>query len=105
MRKNRDEEDDLLDDRDLSDDENGMHMPPMDGSEAFHQVVKDMLVNGHQVKTAGVTTTIVLMLDVPPTLVRKCQDFFLVQAVLVFLVVTRYHSVPNAGRFVRSYSM
>ena len=47
----RDEEDDLLDDRDLSDDENGnggMQMAAMDGSEAFHQVVKDMLLNGHQ---------------------------------------------------------
>ncbi|CAM9714743.1 unnamed protein product [Ascophyllum nodosum] len=46
----RDEEDDLLDDRDLSDDESGMMhlMPPMDGSEAFHQVVKEMLMNGHQ---------------------------------------------------------
>lgn len=39
-----------MDDRDLSDDENGMQMPAMDGSEAFHQVVKDMLVNGHQVR-------------------------------------------------------
>lgn len=46
---NRDEEDDLLDGRDLSDDENAMQMPPMDGSEAFHQVVKEMLLNGHQV--------------------------------------------------------
>lgn len=48
----RDEEDDLLDDRDLSDDENGnggLQMAAMDGSEAFHQVVKDMLLNGHQV--------------------------------------------------------
>ncbi|CAM9472599.1 unnamed protein product [Ectocarpus sp. 13 AM-2016] len=46
----RDEEDDLLDDRDLSDDENGglQVMAAMDGSEAFHQVVKDMLLNGHQ---------------------------------------------------------
>ncbi|CAM9406476.1 unnamed protein product, partial [Hapterophycus canaliculatus] len=45
----RDEEDDLLDDRDLSDDESGHGlMAAMDGSEAFHQVVKDMLLNGHQ---------------------------------------------------------
>ncbi|CAB1104374.1 unnamed protein product [Ectocarpus sp. CCAP 1310/34] len=46
----RDEEDDLLDDRDLSDDESGglQVMAAMDGSEAFHQVVKDMLLNGHQ---------------------------------------------------------
>lgn len=51
----RDEEDDLLDDRGLSDDENGnggLQMAAMDGSEAFHQVVKDMLVNGHQVTSA-----------------------------------------------------
>lgn len=46
--KNRDE-DDLIDERDGSDDENAM-MPAMDGSEAFHQVVKDMLMNGHQVR-------------------------------------------------------
>lgn len=46
-----DEEDDLLDDRDLSDDEKGMmRVPQMDGSEAFHQVVKEMLLNGHQVR-------------------------------------------------------
>lgn len=41
-----------MDDRDLSDDENGnggLQMAAMDGSEAFHQVVKDMLLNGHQV--------------------------------------------------------
>lgn len=53
----RDEEDDLLDDRDLSDDENGnggLQMVAMDGSEAFHQVVKDMLLNGHQVTSNAV---------------------------------------------------
>lgn len=39
-----------MDDRDLSDDESGHGlMAAMDGSEAFHQVVKDMLLNGHQV--------------------------------------------------------
>lgn len=40
----------MLDDRDMSDDENAVRMPAMDGSEAFHQVVKDMLLNGHQAR-------------------------------------------------------
>lgn len=53
----RDEEDDLLDDREMSDDENAM-VPAMDGSEAFHQVVKEMLMNGHQVKQNETTHSI-----------------------------------------------
>lgn len=40
-----------MDERELSDDEKGMiEVPAMDGSEAFHQVVKEMLLNGHQAR-------------------------------------------------------